>query len=104
MKRNGTLELEGMEFHACHGCLGHEKMAGNLFTVDFKATVDMSAAASSDSLEDALDYGRKDHGGDRKGIPVPGGVLRQGLQAQAACKRGGGMVQGDTLSQTRLNK
>lgn len=58
MKRNGTLELEGMEFHACHGCLGHEKMAGNLFTVDFKATVDMSAAASSDSLEDALDYGR----------------------------------------------
>ena len=33
-------------------------MAGNLFTVDFKATVDMSAAASSDSLEDALDYGR----------------------------------------------
>lgn len=54
---NGILELEGMEFHACHGCLDHEKQAGNMFTVDFKAEMDMSAAAESDRLEDALDYG-----------------------------------------------
>lgn len=54
----GILELEGMEFHACHGCLAREKASGNLFTVDFRAELDMSAAAQSDRLEDALDYGR----------------------------------------------
>lgn len=52
------LELEGMEFHSCHGCLEHEKKIGNLFVVDFSAELDMSAAAASDRLEDAVDYGR----------------------------------------------
>ncbi len=50
------LELEGMEFWARHGCLGHEKACGNLFTVDFRAEMDMGAAAASDRLEDAMDY------------------------------------------------
>ncbi len=54
----GILELEGMEFHACHGCLEREKISGNLFTVDFRAQTDMEAAAESDRLEDALDYGK----------------------------------------------
>lgn len=54
----GRLELEGMEFHSCHGCLEHEKKIGNLFVVDFSAELDMSAAAGSDRLEDAVDYGR----------------------------------------------
>lgn len=57
-EKTGILELEGMEFHARHGCLEHEKKAGNLFLVDFKGELDMSAAAESDSLDDALDYGR----------------------------------------------
>ncbi len=54
----GILELEGMEFHACHGCLEHEKVSENLFVVDFRAETDMRAAALSDSLEDAVDYGK----------------------------------------------
>lgn len=54
----GILELEGMEFHSFHGCLPHEKSTGNLYTVDFRAVLDMKAAAESDSLEDALDYGK----------------------------------------------
>lgn len=54
----GELELEGMEFHACHGCLEHEKRNPNLFTVDFRAELDMEAAYRSDALEDAIDYGR----------------------------------------------
>lgn len=54
----GTLELEGMEFHALHGCLPHEKQVPNLFTVDFRAELDMTKAAESDRLEDALDYGK----------------------------------------------
>lgn len=53
-----TLELEGMEFMACHGCLEREKKAENLFVVDFRAEMDMSRAAESDSLADALDYGK----------------------------------------------
>lgn len=56
MNRNGTLELEGMEFRAFHGCLEHEKIAGNDFTVDFRGEVDMSAAAESDNLQDAVNY------------------------------------------------
>lgn len=52
----GTIELEGMEFHAFHGCLEHEKAAGNLFTVDFRGKVDMGKAIGSDNLDDALNY------------------------------------------------
>ena len=56
MKRMGILELEGMEFHAHHGCLEMERVCGNEFTVDFRAELDMSAACESDRLEDAVNY------------------------------------------------
>lgn len=52
----GTLELEGMEFRAYHGCLERERIAGNDFVVDFRGEMDMSAAAESDKLEDAVNY------------------------------------------------
>ena len=52
----GTLELEGMEFRAHHGCLEREKIAGNDFIVDFRGEMDMSAAAESDRLEDTVNY------------------------------------------------
>ena len=52
----GTLELEGMEFRAHHGCLERERLAGNDFVVDFRGEMDMSAAAESDRLEDAVNY------------------------------------------------
>ena len=51
-----TIELSGMEFHAFHGCLPEERRDGNLFVVDFECEYDISKAASSDSLEDALNY------------------------------------------------
>lgn len=53
----GIMELEGIEFYAHHGCLEEEKVAGNLFIVDFKGWMDMSKAVESDALEDTLDYG-----------------------------------------------
>ncbi|MGN0189501.1 MAG: dihydroneopterin aldolase [Candidatus Cryptobacteroides sp.] len=52
------IELEGMEFHSRHGCLGHERTEGNFFTVDFRGETDFSKAAESDSLEDTADYGK----------------------------------------------
>ena len=48
MNKIGTIELEGMEFKAYHGCLEHEKVKGNSFTVDFRGELDLSAAAESD--------------------------------------------------------
>ena len=57
MKRIGIIELEGMEFHAAHGCFEQEKRDGNTFIVDFRGEVDMSAAAMSDDLGDTADYG-----------------------------------------------
>jgi dihydroneopterin aldolase len=55
-KNIGILELEGMEFRAHHGCLERERIAGNDFVVDFRGEMDMSAAAESDRLEDAVNY------------------------------------------------
>lgn len=54
----GTIELEGMEFHAYHGCYNEERVNGNLFVVDFSASVPMKDAAESDDLDDTIDYGR----------------------------------------------
>lgn len=56
MKNIGTIELEGMEFKAYHGCLEQEKVRGNAFVVDFKGELDLSAAAESDDLNDTLNY------------------------------------------------
>lgn len=58
MNKTGIIELEGMEFHAFHGCLEEEKQEGNTFTVDFRGKLDISAAAGSDSLSDTADYGK----------------------------------------------
>lgn len=55
-KNIGTIELEGMEFRAYHGCLEREKAVGNDFVVDFRGEMDMSAAAESDDLNDAVNY------------------------------------------------
>ena len=52
----GTIELEGMEFRAHHGCLEREKVVGNDFVVDFRGDVDMADAMESDNLEDAVNY------------------------------------------------
>jgi dihydroneopterin aldolase len=56
MEKSGILELEGMQFHAHHGCLERERIAGNDFVVDFRGQMDMSAAAESDNLDDAVNY------------------------------------------------
>lgn len=57
MEKLGVIELEGMEFKAYHGCLEQEKVRGNVFTVDFRGELDLSAAAESDNLADTLNYG-----------------------------------------------
>lgn len=52
----GIMELQGLEFHANHGCLEQERRDGNLFVVDFTATLNgMEKAARSDNLDDTVD-------------------------------------------------
>ena len=52
-----SIELEGMEFHAFHGCLPQEREEGNTFIVDFYAEACLDTAMQSDSLGDTVDYG-----------------------------------------------
>ncbi len=52
----GRIELNGMRFHAFHGCCESEKLLGNLFTVDIWCDYDSSSAERSDFIEDAVDY------------------------------------------------
>jgi len=52
----GIMELEGMEFHAYHGCFEKERAEGNLFIVDFKAEYNLKTPAKTDRLNDTVDY------------------------------------------------
>lgn len=52
-----TVRLDGLHFKANHGCLESEKEYGNSFKVDFCGEYS-SCAGSTDSLEDAVDYGK----------------------------------------------
>ena len=52
----GKLEINDMVFFSSHGCFEEERIIGNKFIVNFSAFTDMSSAAISDSLEDAVDY------------------------------------------------
>lgn len=52
----GTVDLCGMEFFARHGCLESERLEGNTFVVDVRFQYDITAAAASDDLADAVNY------------------------------------------------
>lgn len=52
----GSIALENMEFYAGHGHFPEEKLTGNRFVVSLHLDTDITAAAGSDNLIDALDY------------------------------------------------
>lgn len=45
-----------MEFFARHGCLESERTEGNTFMVDVSFQYDVTAAAATDDLSDAVNY------------------------------------------------
>ena len=51
----GILSLEGMSFHAFHGCYQQERREGNDYLVDVHLCCDVRAAAAGDRLEDTVD-------------------------------------------------
>lgn len=57
MRYDGIIELEGMEFHAFHGCLEKERREGNTFLVDFHAETELKKAVKTDDLRETADYG-----------------------------------------------
>lgn len=52
----GILEINDMVFFARHGCFEQERVIGNKFVVNFRGKTDVSKAAASDNLEDAVNY------------------------------------------------
>jgi len=50
------IHLHNMEFYAYHGHFKEEQEVGNYFIVNVSIETDISKAAQSDKLEDALDY------------------------------------------------
>ena len=52
----GKIELEGMHFYAWHGHFEVEQVVGNQFLVNVKIEADVSKAAETDDLEDAINY------------------------------------------------
>ena len=51
-----TIELRGIALHGHHGVLDHERREGQRFLVDVELELEDERAASSDHIEDAVDY------------------------------------------------
>jgi dihydroneopterin aldolase len=54
----GQLVLENMEFYAHHGHFEEEQIIGGRFSVDLMIETDLTQAAETDDLNDAIDYSR----------------------------------------------
>ncbi len=52
----GRITLEGLEFHAFHGVYAHERESGNWFEVDISVETNLSKAAATDDLNQAVNY------------------------------------------------
>lgn len=50
------IDLEGMRFHANHGCFDEERTIGTDFVVDLKLNVDASEAQESDDIATTVNY------------------------------------------------
>lgn len=51
-----TIAIEGMEFHAYHGCFAEEQVIGNTFIVDLWFETDTSVAEQTDDLNKTVNY------------------------------------------------
>ncbi|MEO1053424.1 MAG: dihydroneopterin aldolase [Bacteroidota bacterium] len=52
----GQIALEGLEFYAYHGYYEEERQNGNKFSVDVSVDTDLTGAAETDKLSQALNY------------------------------------------------
>lgn len=52
----GLIQIENMEFYSFHGHFREERIVGNKFLVNLTIETDMTAAAKTDNLRDAVNY------------------------------------------------
>jgi dihydroneopterin aldolase len=50
------IELQGIELHGFHGVLDHERSEGQRFLVDLELELADTTPATTDRIEDAVDY------------------------------------------------
>lgn len=50
------ISLNDLQLHAHHGVLEHERICGNIFTINLHMKVDITSAAKTDDLSIALNY------------------------------------------------
>ena len=55
---NSCVSLKGMAFYAHHGYYTHERTRGNNYVIDVDILYDISKAADTDDLEEAVNYER----------------------------------------------
>jgi len=53
---NGIITIKGIRCYAYHGCLDEERKIGGEYVVDVALQAGVSAAVSSDRLDDTVDY------------------------------------------------
>lgn len=51
-----TIELEGMDFHAFHGCYELEQQTGSHFEVSLRISTVLGAVAERDDVREAVNY------------------------------------------------
>ena len=51
-----TIELEGMDFHAFHGCYELEQQTGSHFEVSLRITTELGTVAEKDDVTQAVNY------------------------------------------------
>ena len=51
-----TINLEGMDFHAFHGCYELERLTGSHFEVSLKITAPLGRVAVDDDVKQAVNY------------------------------------------------
>ena len=51
-----TIDLQGMEFHAFHGCYDLEKLVGNRFLVSISLDAELDEAAHADDVTKTINY------------------------------------------------
>lgn len=50
------IELKGLRLYAYHGVCPQERIVGSWYTLDIEVTADVSAAVSSDCVDDTINY------------------------------------------------
>ena len=55
-KKLYTIELEGMDFHALHGCYELEQQTGSHFEVSLRLTTELGMVAEDDDVTKAVNY------------------------------------------------